>query len=257
MLEVRMVGKNGRTANTACPAIAPVNGGAEASYRVWACDNQVYGPVTASTLLEWIQDGRVFHDTWLFLEHGGQWRQAGDIAALQHHFQPGEGTQILLNRVEAAAGVCLADLRQFNIFAGLSAGQLLKLLQLAEFQEAAPREPIIRRRDPGDSIYLVLSGSVRARLEVGGDERVLARIQAGEFFGELSMFTHSPRSADVVAEEETRLLRFTAEAFQKLITEDPAAAAPLLHGIASDLAHRIVDDNQRFQKEVAAEFVWR
>jgi hypothetical protein len=42
-----------------------------------------------------------------------------------------------------------------------------------------------------------------------------------------------------------------------LIGQNPAAAAPMLFGIAGTMAHRIMEDNQRFQREVAAEFVWR
>jgi putative ABC transport system ATP-binding protein len=92
---------------------------------------------------------------------------------------------------------------------------------------------------------------------VGGEEKTLALVSAGEFFGDMAMFTQSPRSADVVAEGDTRLLRFGAEAFRTLIGQNPAAAAPMLFGIAGTMAHRIMEDNQRFQREVAAEFVWR
>ena len=91
----------------------------------------------------------------------------------------------------------------------------------------------------------------------GGEEKTLARITKGEFFGDMAMFTQSPRSADVVAEGETRLLRFGAESFRLLIGQNPAAAAPMLFGIAGSMAHRIMEDNHRFQREVAAEFVWR
>jgi CRP-like cAMP-binding protein len=116
---------------------------------------------------------------------------------------------------------------------------------------------IVRRREPGDSIYFVLSGSARARILVGGEEKLLNRIPAGEFLGEMSMFTQTVRSADVVAEEDARLLKFTAEAFQTLIMEHPAAAAPMLYGISSTMARRILATNNKYQSEVASGFVWR
>ena len=70
-----------------------------------------------------------------------------------------------------------------------------------------PGELVIKKGDPGDGLFFVLSGSLRARLVVGFEDRTLARIPAGEVFGEMAMFTQSPRSADVVAEEESRMLR--------------------------------------------------
>ena len=85
----------------------------------------------------------------------------------------------------------------------------------------------------------------------------MAKIIAGEFFGDMAMFTQSPRSADVIAENEARLLRFGADSFRLLIGQNPAAAAPVLFGLAGTMAHRILEDNERFQREVASEFVWR
>src|SRR5512140_2742662 len=78
-------------------------------YRVWACDNQVYGPVTKETLLEWIEDGRVFRDSWVYLDHAHQWQIAGKIAALQPHFPMGDDTVLLVNEAESASGVGLTE----------------------------------------------------------------------------------------------------------------------------------------------------
>jgi CRP-like cAMP-binding protein len=226
-------------------------------YRIWASDNQVYGPVTEETLITWIADERVFRDSWVYLEHAHQWHRAGKVAALQPHFPIGEDTVLLVNEAEAASGVAVSELRQFDILAALPASQLARMLKFAQLQVALPNEIVIKRHAPGDSFYMVLSGSVRARIYVGGDERTLARIPAGQFFGDLSMFTQTPRSADVVAEQQSRLLRISAEAFRRLMEENPAAASPVLFGLASNMARHIVEDNKRFQLEVASEFVWR
>ena len=134
---------------------------------------------------------------------------------------------------------------------------MVQLIRLGELVHAHAGEVVIKRGDPGDALFFVLGGSVRARIFVGGDEKKLARICAGQFFGDMAMFTQSPRSADVVAEGETRLLRFGAEAFRSLIGENPAAAAPMLFGIAGTMAHPIMEDNQCFQRQVASDFCWR
>jgi cyclic nucleotide-binding protein len=230
---------------------------AEETYRVWACDNQVYGPVTWSALVQWVEEGRVLRDSWIYLEAGGEWRPAHKIGPLHDYFPPGETTIFLHKQAAEEGGIAPEELRQFAILSSLSNQELAQLVRLGEVVHALPGDIIIKRGDPGDALFFVLEGAVRARIFVGGEEKSLAKIAAGEFFGDMAMFTQSPRSADVVAEVDTRLLRFGADSFRLLIGQNPAAAAPMLFAIAGTMAHRILEDNQRFQKEVAAEFVWR
>lgn len=227
------------------------------TYRVWACDNQVYGPVEWPVLVQWAEEGRVLRDTWIFLEATQEWRPAHKIDPLQECFPPGETTMFLHRQASENGGVLPEELRQFDILSSLSNHELTQLISLGELRHAERGEVVIKRGDPGDALFFVLAGAVRARILVGGEEKTLAKISAGEFFGDMAMFTQSPRSADVIADGPTRLLRFGADAFKLLIGQNPAAAAPMLFGIAGSMAHRIMEDNQRFQKEVASEFVWR
>src|SRR5436309_13570137 len=55
---------------------------ADDTYRVWAHDNQVYGPVDLPLLIHWVKEGRVLKATWVYLESNRQWRLAEDIAPL-------------------------------------------------------------------------------------------------------------------------------------------------------------------------------
>jgi CRP-like cAMP-binding protein len=71
------------------------------------------------------------------------------------------------------------------------------------------------------------------------------------------MFIQSTRTADVLADVETRLLRVTAQAFQLMILQIPRLAAPLLFVISRSMAHRIADDNRKLQREVASGFLWK
>ncbi len=229
----------------------------EETYRVWACDNQVYGPVSWPILVQWAEEGRVTRDTWIFLDGLQQWLPAERITPLRATFPPGEATRFLQRQAVEHGGVEPEELRQFAVLSSLSNRELAQLIQLGELVHVHPGETIIKRGDPGDAVFFVLSGSLRARIFVGREEQNLAPIAAGEFFGDMAMFTQSPRSADVVANEDTRLLRFGAQSFRLLMSENPGAAAPLLFGIAGTMAHRILQDNKRFQREVASGFVWR
>jgi LmbE family N-acetylglucosaminyl deacetylase len=71
---------------------------------------------------------------------------------------------------------------------------------------------IVEQDELGASLYLILSGSVEVVQEEGdGSRRVLRRMAAGEFFGELSLAHGRPRSASVVATEAVTCLVLSAE----------------------------------------------
>jgi CRP-like cAMP-binding protein len=100
-------------------------------------------------------------------------------------------------------------------------------------------------------MYLVLEGELRVRMMVAGKETILVTLSAGEFFGEISLFDHGPRSADVVANQDSLLLKITATAFEKLRSEAPDLAAPFLYAIAKTLTARIRADNKRYRDSIA------
>ncbi len=230
---------------------------AEETYKVWAFDNQVYGPIELPTLTEWVQEGRVLAGTWVYLEGNKEWRPAKKIEPLQKLFPPGEETAFLQQHLFNGGDITPQELRQVEILANLSNAALAQLIRFGQLQCLAARELVIKRNDPGDALFFVLSGTLRARLIVGLEDRTLAYIPAGEVFGEMAMFTQSARSADVVSEGEARILRLGADAFRDLIAENLEAAAPMLFAIARMMANRIKDQNRRFQKESASEFLWR
>jgi hypothetical protein len=89
-------------------------------YRVWACDNQVYGPITESILLEWIHDERVLRDTWIYVESRKGWYQAQAIAQLKDAFGPGADTMFLRRQQAGQQALDPYELRLFPVLAGLS-----------------------------------------------------------------------------------------------------------------------------------------
>ena len=92
----------------------------EEMYRIWACDNQVYGPIEFPLLLEWVREGRVLRDTWVYLESNKEWRSAQRIDPLREEFPPGEETLFLRRQAEEGLGIAPEDLRQFAVLAGLA-----------------------------------------------------------------------------------------------------------------------------------------
>ncbi len=201
----------------------------------------VYGPIELQTLIEWVQEGRVTPQTWVHTASRNCWVRAKDFPSLRDHFTDAGGTVY----VPRNGAITVEELRRFPVFARLSQRNLQQFLHFGQLQEAGPGDYIVEKGAPCDAAYFVCSGEVRTRLIVGHSEETLARVSEGEFFGEIGMFMQSTRTADVVAESETRLLRLTAQAFELMIAEVPQLAAPLLYAMAQSMAHRVASDDKR------------
>jgi small-conductance mechanosensitive channel/CRP-like cAMP-binding protein len=82
-------------------------------------------------------------------------------------------------------------------------------------------ETVVRQGEEGQSMFVVVSGSVSVVLEPGREE--LARIQRGGYFGEMSLLTGEPRSATVLAVGDVVVVEIGAELFRRMATLHPEA----------------------------------
>ncbi len=209
-----------------------------ASYYIWGIDNSPYGPVELPVLLEWIAEGRVLADTWVFERSAGNWGKASQFKELHDHFGP--DTEFIHR--ELTPGL----LRRIKILAHLKDAQLAHLADFMEQENVAQHTVVFHQGDVGDAMYLVFAGELRARLMVGGKEKVLITFSTGDFFGDMALFDNEPRSADIVANVDSSLLKISAVNFYRLIREAPALATPFLQATARTLSSRIRADNKRF-----------
>jgi len=97
--------------------------------------------------------------------------------------------------------------------------------------------------EPGDSFYLIQSGKVKIVKIFGDIEKTIDILQPGEFFGEMALLEEAPRSATIIAVEETKLLEFNRENFTILMKGNPQIALKLLKLFSK----RIYDQKRRFQ----------
>jgi hypothetical protein len=229
----------------------PVRAASADSFKLWAEDEKVYGPVNADTLLQWFQDGRLVPETFLQSQSDACWRRAEDVEILQGKFSAAAP--------RTAASSTATALREFAIFASLSNEGLEQVAALGKAYEVAAGEMVVRQGDPCDSVYFVLGGELRVRMIVGVVDKVdktLCKLGRGEFFGELGMFLRSKRTADVIAETQTRIFCISTNAFQLLIKQLPELASPILFSIGTTMAQRVADDNHRLYREMTSQFVW-
>ncbi len=227
-----------------------------AGYFIWGADFQVYGPVELPTLVSWVKDERVLADTWLFLERSGCWEKAEHVPELQMFFHANcsPGAKAAAGGeadVEEIEGLSPAALRHVKVLAGLNNEQLTKLVHAAQIKNVPQGTQMLKQGDQGDAMYVVVEGEIRLRAHVEGRETTLAVIHEGEFFGEISLFDHGPRSADAIATLETTLLKITAGEFEKMVYEMPDLAAPILFAMIKTLTARVRSDNRRYRDSFA------
>ena len=220
-----------------------------AGFKIIAVDNVVYGPVELPTLVDWVKEERVTPETWVFSERDDAWRKAADVSELKMFFQP--KTEPTDSAVETSiAGLKPSVLRRVKVLADFDDPQLQRFVDFMEVQRVRQFAEIVKQNQPGDAMFLILEGELRVRMMISGKESILATLNAGDFFGEISLFDHGPRSADVLANSESTLLKITSTAFQRLVHDAPDLAAPFLVGMGKTLTSRIRADNRRFRDSV-------
>src|SRR5262252_1960668 len=218
---------------------------------VWGIDQTPYGPVELPTLVSWIKDERVTAETWLFVSKNSVWQKAAEVPELQMFFRAKtHGAANGPTTSEAVTGVDSRALRRVKILAAMSEEQLQKFAEFMEVEKIPQWSVIVKQGDLGDSMYLILQGELRVRINVMGKETILATLGVGDFFGDISLFDQGPRSADVVANSDTILLKISAAAFEELSKKAPELATPFLRNIGRTLSARIRADNKRLSDAV-------
>ena len=86
-------------------------------------------------------------------------------------------------------------------------------------------EVIVREGDGGASMFIVQRGQVA--ITVGHPPKEVARIEAGGYFGEMSLLTGAPRSATVTARGDCDVLEISADAFRTYVRSHPEVVEPL------------------------------
>ena len=212
---------------------------------IWGIDDSPYGPVELPVLIDWISDERVLADTWIFARRDGSWRRAAEIPGLQAHFSQ---TIIPDSAASSGAGIAPGSLRRIKILSQLNDAQLDRLAEFMELHQVPQWLAVVKQGDAGNGMFLILQGELRARVMVGDKETILATFSPGDFFGDMSLFDHGPRSADVIANVDSTVLRISDVAFDRLTREAPALATPFLQATARTLAARIRADNKRLDR---------
>ncbi len=142
-------------------------------------------------------------------------------------------------------------LSDVEIFAPLSDEETQKLAEKCEAKIFSPNEPIVRKGQEGKSMFVVHRGSVKIQIVENSFTKTVATLHEGDIFGEMGLFTGEPRSATVVAAEETEVLEIKHTAVKPLFKRNPNLMEALSETIAERRAMLASANEER--KEVAVE----
>src|SRR4029077_9400130 len=102
--------------------------------------------------------------------------------------------------------------------------QIELISRAGEVESYNPGESIVAEGSLGDALFLILSGDVA----VHRGTQTFATLNAGEFFGEMSLVEPAPRSATVTSMSATFLFRLPHDSLRALMADEPEAANVLL-----------------------------
>jgi CRP-like cAMP-binding protein len=137
-------------------------------------------------------------------------------------------------------------LRETPLFREFTDSELSTFVDLVDPINFGAGECVVRQDDPGDSMYMLLSGKARVVHHQGGRDVELAVLKAGDFFGELALVDQGPRSADVETVEPCTLISLSQAAISALAGVYPTAAFKLLIAVGRLMVERLRKSNQRY-----------
>lgn len=119
-------------------------------------------------------------------------------------------------------------LREVPMFSKLSPEDLEKIAEIAQEQLFMSRSLLCREGDPGNTLFIIVSGRVDVIISAGKKENIIASRGPGEFVGEMAILESMPRSATLRARGEARALVIDGDSFNSILMDRPEVAVSVL-----------------------------
>ncbi len=125
-------------------------------------------------------------------------------------------------------------------------------------------EIIFSEGDIGTEMYIVQSGTVELLKAIGGETRVLATLEKGDFFGEISVLEDVPRTASAQAKTDVELVRINGATFDAMLKSNTEIAIRMMRKLSrrlrevtamleEALGRRVVEEERPVQRKVAVD----
>lgn len=109
-------------------------------------------------------------------------------------------------------------LRNLDIFEPLEEDSLRDLSALLELKEYGANKIILKKGDPGTSLYIVVQGNVAV---VNDDGQTLSEMKVGDVFGEMSLLSGEPITTSIHSRERTKLATLSSKDFKHVLNKYP------------------------------------
>lgn len=221
-------------------------------YRVWNQNQTLGEPIELPALVEAVRKGRVSAESWLFTSLTNTWARAAQLPELGMFFsKKSDGAAPSKDATRPVdSGIKPGSLRRIKVLADLSEPQLRAFWNRLEVLHPKQFSQVVTKGEHGEAMYFILEGELRARVVFDGSETTLATFGPGEFFGEISLLDQGPRSADVLANHDSVILKLTVKAFEGLLHDEPGAAAPFLFALSRSVVGRMRTATKRYQDSI-------
>jgi hypothetical protein len=126
-------------------------------------------------------------------------------------------------------------LRRVSLFADLSPADLKRVASIAAERYYGDGEIIAEQDEPGDEMYVIVSGEVQVLLADDGQETEIARRKAGDAVGEMSIIGQEPRVATLAAAGDVRVLVIEQKQFEGILRERPETGLAVMRVLIARL----------------------
>jgi transcriptional regulator with AAA-type ATPase domain/ferredoxin len=151
-----------------------------------------------------------------------------------------------------------ALMRKMDLFSDLSEDSLDEIAPYCRLEVFEAKSTILAQGIPPGDLYIVCSGSAEVVLDNQEHERVtLAKLEPGEYFGEMSILTGEPTSAAIIASEECSVLAISKDVFARMITLVPELSHDLIRTLSLRLKRVNMGVWEARNKELALTFLMK
>jgi CRP/FNR family transcriptional regulator, cyclic AMP receptor protein len=130
----------------------------------------------------------------------------------------------------------VAALRRVPLFCDLDDHALLELVGASCNFCWGSGTTVFEKGEEAEALFVVLSGSVCILDVDDGRELEVAKVEAGQFFGEHSLLLRRTHSKRAVAREETELMMLSKDSFEDLLTQQPDLETQFRRGLEERIA---------------------
>ncbi len=149
----------------------------------------------------------------------------------------------------------IQSLRPVALFEGLSESQLAQIVTNSRLHRFTAGETLVREGEFGDSLFIIKGGQVNVYVaKAEGGQIHVAQRNTGEYFGEMSLLTGAPRTASVVAAQDTEVIILDKHAFTTVLATDPTILEALLDALdkrRSIIETRLAEENAKAEQTQA------